>query len=419
MPSSYGTIALMGSGELTATMVEVHKSLMRQHGRSPQAVFLDTPAGFQLNADHIAQKAMAYFNDRVQHPLQVASFKSANLDDTSAHQQAFDLLRKANYLLIGPGSPTYALQQWQRSPIPQIMIEVIKRGGCLVAASAAALTIGAQTLPVYEIYKVGMPLHWMPGMDILGHFGLNMVVMPHWNNAEGGNHDTRFCFMGAPRLSRLESLLEKPTPILGIDEHTALIIDLATQNATIEGVGQVTVRYQGHERTYDKNDTIPVSMLQNQNIQEGAPPPAAPPLAVHCTEESAPDDVWITIHQQADRIRQALDQDQDDQVAACLLDLERHIWNSQQQLEELNEMGAARELLREMIAVFAAKMVLRPASTETCLTPLVEALLQLRKRFRDEKNFEAADALRNCLQETGIRVKDGPAGPVWEMEKPR
>lgn len=418
MPSQYGTIVLMGSGELTATMVEVHKSLIRRYGHSPEAVFLDTPAGFQLNADHIAQKAMVYFNDRVQRPLQVASFKSAHLDDTSVNQRAFDQLRKADYLLIGPGSPTYALQQWQQSPIPQLMIELIKRGGCLVAASAAALTIGAQTLPVYEIYKVGMPLHWMPGMDILGHFGLNLVVMPHWNNAEGGNHDTRFCFMGAPRLSRLESLLETPTPILGIDEHTALIINLATQNATIEGVGKVTLRYRGHERSFGKNDTIPVSLLQNQNLQEGAPPDAKSPLPPLSSAETNQDDVWITIHQHADKIRQAMDQNQDDQVARILLDLERHIWQAQRHLEELNEMGAARELLREMIAMLAAKMALRPASHRICLAPLVDALLQLRKQFRDEKKFEAADALRNCLQKTGIQVKDGPAGPVWEMEKP-
>ena len=44
-----GKIVLMGSGELTATMVEVHKGLLDQLPGSPQAAFLDTPAGFQLN----------------------------------------------------------------------------------------------------------------------------------------------------------------------------------------------------------------------------------------------------------------------------------------------------------------------------------------------------------------------------------
>jgi ornithine carbamoyltransferase len=51
MASRKGTIVLMGSGELTATMVEVHKEQIDRFGGSAKAVFLDTPAGFQLNAE--------------------------------------------------------------------------------------------------------------------------------------------------------------------------------------------------------------------------------------------------------------------------------------------------------------------------------------------------------------------------------
>ena len=53
----------MGSGELTATMVEVHKALLAGLGERPRAVFLDTPAGFQLNVDQISRKAVEYFDD--------------------------------------------------------------------------------------------------------------------------------------------------------------------------------------------------------------------------------------------------------------------------------------------------------------------------------------------------------------------
>ena len=53
----------MGSGELTATMVEVHKGLLDQLPGSPQAAFLDTPAGFQLNVDQISRKAVRIFPD--------------------------------------------------------------------------------------------------------------------------------------------------------------------------------------------------------------------------------------------------------------------------------------------------------------------------------------------------------------------
>ena len=76
MAQPKGKIVLMGSGELTATMVEVHKELLKELNESQKAVFIDTPAGFQLNVDQLSQKAVAYFKSRVQHDMSVVSFKS-------------------------------------------------------------------------------------------------------------------------------------------------------------------------------------------------------------------------------------------------------------------------------------------------------------------------------------------------------
>ena len=58
--------------------------------------------------------------------------------------------------------------------IPKFFTEYITKGGCLVAASASALTVGAYTIPVYEIYKVGQHIHWGDGLDILGQLGLRL-----------------------------------------------------------------------------------------------------------------------------------------------------------------------------------------------------------------------------------------------------
>ncbi|MGD8878300.1 MAG: hypothetical protein PVH75_11130, partial [Syntrophobacterales bacterium] len=194
MSAQKGTIALMGSGELTATMVEVHKELLAGLARPPHAIFLDTPAGFQLNVDQLSERATEYFRQHVQQEMSIVSFKSKESCTQLEAEQAFHALREANFFLIGPGSPSYAVRQWQETPIPEILTKQVENGGCLVAASAAALTVGRFTLPVYEIYKVGEELHWVEGMNILEHFGFNLVVVPHWNNAEGGTHDTRFCF---------------------------------------------------------------------------------------------------------------------------------------------------------------------------------------------------------------------------------
>ena len=117
MSSVKGMIVLMGSGELTATMVEVHKRILARFSDSPTAVFLDTPAGFQLNVDEISRKAVEYFRVHVQKQLNVVSYKSS--EDTSAFEAetAFHMLRNADYVLVGPGSPSYAVRQIQNGGI--------------------------------------------------------------------------------------------------------------------------------------------------------------------------------------------------------------------------------------------------------------------------------------------------------------
>ena len=142
---------------------------------------MDTPAGFQLNVDEISRKAVEYFRVHVQKQLDIASYKSSENTSAFEAETAFHMLRNADFVLVGPGSPTYAVRQLQKTPIPEILVKNIQSGGCLVAASASALTISRFTLPVYEIYKVGQDIHWIDGLDVLTQFGLNLVVVPHWN----------------------------------------------------------------------------------------------------------------------------------------------------------------------------------------------------------------------------------------------
>ena len=411
-----GIIALMGSGELTATMVEVHKQLLRRSGDHARAVFLDTPAGFQLNVDHIASKAVDYFKARIQHPLRVASYKSAQELETPAAQETFHALRRADYMLIGPGSPTYALEQLQSSTIPNLITQRIEAGACLVTASAAALTVGRLTLPVYEIYKVGRPVHWIEGLDILGHFGLNLVVVPHWNNAEGGNHDTRYCFMGKARLAHLESLLPDSTPILGLDEHTVLIIDLGSQTCTIQGIGQVTLRHKGREQVYTKTDVIPLEQL-SENAIAAAGGTKVPAKDKHRSEVPKADDAhWATLHQLEDKVVELLGHNQAEQATHTLLELERHIWNAREKIEEDGGMSAAREVLREIITQFGQHLAARPISYEASIGPMVEALVSLRQKFREQRNWDAGDMIRDVLEKANVIVEDTSDGSRWYIQ---
>src|SRR5438105_13448308 len=214
----------MGSGETAPTMAKVHRLLVDRLGAPPvDAVVLDSPYGFQENADEISQRTVGYFRN-LRIPLEVASWRTA--DDVLARERALARIDGADYVFSGPGSPTYALGLWERSPLPDVLAGKLAGGGCVTFASAAAATLGALTVPVYEIYKVGAAPFWAGGLDLLGRIGLRAAVITHYDNTEGGTHDTRFCYLGERRLQLLESMLDAGTVVVGVDEHTAAVFDL-------------------------------------------------------------------------------------------------------------------------------------------------------------------------------------------------
>jgi len=47
----------------------------------------------------------------------------------------------------------------------------------------------------------------------------------------------------------------------------------------------------------------------------------------------------------------------------------------------------------------------------------IELLISYRNRFKKEKNWEMADAIRNYLKEMGITLQDTPEGTDWDIEK--
>ena len=416
MPSKKGIIALMGSGELTATMVEVHKELLGSLGQSPKAIFLDTPAGFQLNVDQLSERAAQYFSKHVQQHLLSASFKSKEGCTEFEAEQAYQKLRQANFILIGPGSPTYAVRQWQGTSIPEMITRQVEQGGCLVAASAAALTVGRFTLPVYEIYKVGADLHWVEGINILEHFGFNLVVIPHWNNAEGGTHDTRFCFMGEPRFSKLEAMLPEDVSVFGLDEHTACLINLEKDEALIKGLGSVTLRRRGEEIVFEKGDRFSLEVLRGGAVGEKIRERVSQPETWKLSTGSEGESFWDRIHGIEEDFRIGLEKHDSKKTTNALLELDRAIWKGEEDLENEEFISQAREVLRDLIVLFGMKLETSPKGRAERLTPIIEELLSLRQRFRENKKWEEADAIRESLERGGVIIEDTEEGPSWRLK---
>src|SRR5258708_19044871 len=172
----------MGSGETAPTMVWVHAELMARAGSPPGVgVMLDTPYGFQENASEISAKTTGYFSVNVGHPIEVASLRDSSSADALALERVHNQVRAASYVFAGPGSPSYALRQWRGSRVPDLLAEHLSGGGAITFASAAATSLGRLALPVYEIYKVGEPPHWLDGLHLLAAGRLDLAPIPPYD----------------------------------------------------------------------------------------------------------------------------------------------------------------------------------------------------------------------------------------------
>ncbi len=67
--------------------------------------------------------------------------------------------------------------------------------------------------------------------------------------------------MGRGRFKQLLDLLPATATVVGIDEHTALVMDLATAACRVMGRGNVTLLRAGEESLYRTGRSFPVDLL--------------------------------------------------------------------------------------------------------------------------------------------------------------
>jgi hypothetical protein len=412
----------MGSGETSPTMTSVHGELMERAGSPPApAVVLDTPFGFQENADEIVAKAMSYFRISVGRPIAPASFRSAASAAPLDLETMLSLLRRAAYVFAGPGSPSYALNQWRGSLVPAVFAEKLRDGGVLTFSSAAATTLGALALPVYEIYKVGEAPQWQPGLDLLAPVGLQLAVIPHYDNAEGGTHDTRYCYMGERRLRMLEEQLPEGMAVLGVCEHTAGIIDLGAGTVSVRGRGAVVVRRHGAEERIEAGETVSLDRLRaptptgravTPSLMSGphqaAAPDAQPPSGNNPLTEG------VAAERAAfETARGAADVDG---MLAAVLRLDELVVTWLHDTLDSDDMDRARSELRGMLVRLGELARTGARDPRSVVGPYVDMALALRESAREQRRFADADAIRDSLLALGIEVRDTARGTEWVIE---
>jgi len=414
-------LCVMGSGETAPTMVSVHSELLARLGPPPvPAVLLDTPFGFQENADDICERAQTYFKHNVGFPIDVASFRDRTTATPLEYETMLARVSAARYVFAGPGSPSYALRQWHDSAVPGLLRDKLREGGCITFASAAACGLGMFSLPVYEIYKVGEPPHWLDGFDLLSDVGLRVALIPHYNNAEGGTHDTRFCYMGERRLRILEELLPDDVDVLGVDEHTACIFDLDEGTVSVRGRGVVTWRRRGASRRFESGTVLPISALA-ESTGTGDAAPAPQPVAAAIPEPPAPSATPFMeeVAKQSSLADGALaHRDVEGTVAALLaIDTQIHDWAAD--TFDSDESDRARAALRRLVVRLGDLARDGSADPREHLAPVVDRVLEMRRQMRAEGHYDIADRLRDVLTDAGIEVRDTRDGSSWEPAEAR
>jgi hypothetical protein len=256
----------------------MHEAIYRELSQPIRVAILETPAGFQPNSAWVARRLAEFVEQKLQnyHPqVELVPARRRDGPFSTDDQDVAAALLSANCIFAGPGSPTYTVNHLAKSWTWYAVQARQRRGAALAMASAAAIAVGAYALPVYEIFKVGSDLHWQPGLDLLGPYGLELAIVTHWNNQEGGaNLDTGRCFMGMERMARLEAMLPPTATVLGIDEHTSISLDFADMVAQVMGQGSVTVRRAGDEKRMESGETFSLDVLgavRLPNLDEGLP----------------------------------------------------------------------------------------------------------------------------------------------------
>jgi hypothetical protein len=452
-------LAIIGSGETSPTMVTVHRELVSRLGlASPQAMVLATPYAFQENAADVSARTQRYFADSVGLRVRVAAGTSPNADpgmapplippdeEDEARQAAG--IRAADWVFAGPGSPSYALAHWQAGPVAAGLRDRVLAGdGLTVLASAAAATAGRFTLPVYEIYKAGGAPRWLDGLDLLGSLGLTVALIPHYDNAEGGRYDTRHCYLGERRLAVMEQELGDDAAVLGVDEHTAMLIDLRTSDIEIRGRGGLTVRRSGDSVVLPADTRVSVAELRDliRGIRrvtgDGDTPRGTSPAGTVGQHDTAAADAETPTLPAADaesaalpaadaeatalplpeimaaaerRFEAAAGTRDADVMVGVILELETAIGQWEADMDEDQGTEQARAVLRSLIGRLGQAAQDGLTDPRDRLRPAVEPLLELRATLRGAGNFTAADAIREALAAAGLDISDTPEGTRWQ-----
>jgi hypothetical protein len=182
------------------------------------------------------------------------------------------------------------------------------------------------------------------------------------------------------------------TGILGVDEHSAVTIDLDAARITSSGVGGVTLRADG-DHVLAAGDSM--ELAKAKEIL------GVPPGAVASVGDVPSGDVPLGTA----GFSSAVANRDADSAAAAVLAAE----------ESASANPSLRPELRTLIVRLAEVARAGLTDPREPLAPLVHTLLELRASARTAGRYGEADLIRDRLEGASIEVRDTPDGTEWNL----
>ena len=217
-----GLIALVGSGEFTAAMAEVDRSLLASTGRDrPRVAIVPTASWPDGEATFMRWVALgeAHFAALGAVPVPVLIRDRASADDAALVAE----IAAADLIYFSGGKPGHLLAALRDSAAGTAVREAHERGAVIAGCSAGAMVLGGHQVGMGGRRFFEPPFGWQDGLGLVP----GIVIVPHYD--------------AIPETLVVPLVLAAPkgAVVVGIDEDTAVVgRDGAWR---VRGRGRVTI----------------------------------------------------------------------------------------------------------------------------------------------------------------------------------
>lgn len=239
--SNQSFLTFFGSDGVSPVEQHIHTDIFKAiHKDNLQIALLTTPSGFEPHVQVIYEmirsifmKAFTVFNPDIK-------IIFSNTRDDANNPEIVKEVDSADYIFIGHGSPTYTVAHLSETLLFNRLKKRLHEGASLSLSADAAIAFSRYCLPVFEIYKVGSIPYWEKGLDFYTSVYKPLTIIPRLNHQDNDSSiDTSHSFIGQKRFNQLLTKLPKSEKVIGINEDSALCINLTLSEQNVLGKGKI------------------------------------------------------------------------------------------------------------------------------------------------------------------------------------